>query len=83
MYADVFGNSPSPAIATYGFRKTVENADEDVKDFVNCNFYVNDGLISLPDETSAIDLMKRTQSITKSEGRLRLHKIASYKLTVM
>lgn len=83
MRAHVFGNSPSPAIATYGIRKTVENADEDVKDFVNRNFYVDDGLISLPDEASAIDLMKRTQSVMKSEGRLRLHKITSNKLAVM
>ncbi|XP_062585397.1 uncharacterized protein LOC134247072 [Saccostrea cucullata] len=83
MTAHVFGNSPSPAIATYGLRKTVENADLDVKDFVNRNFYVDDGLISLPSETDAISLMKRTQSTMQSEGKLRLHKITSNKRTVM
>lgn len=66
----VFGNTPSPSIAPYGIRKTVENADEDLMNFVNCNFIVDDSLISLPNETSAIDLVKPTQSIIKSEGIL-------------
>lgn len=30
MCAQVLGNCLSPTIATYGIRKTVENADEDV-----------------------------------------------------
>nr|XP_034305596.1 uncharacterized protein LOC117682359 [Crassostrea gigas] len=50
----VFGNAPSPAIATYGLRKTVENCENtygsDVKDFVNRNFYVDDGLVSSPSQ---------------------------------
>ncbi|XP_048737549.2 uncharacterized protein LOC125652183 [Ostrea edulis] len=62
---------------------TVENADPDVKDFVIHNFYVDDGLISLPNESDAISLMKRTQSTMKSEGQIRLHKITSNKLAVM
>ena len=33
MKAHVFGNSPSPAVATYGLRKCVEGADEDVKKY--------------------------------------------------
>ncbi|XP_062593375.1 uncharacterized protein LOC134254852 [Saccostrea cucullata] len=81
--AHVFGNSPSPAIATYGLRKTVENADLDVKDSVNRNFNVDDRLISLPSETDAISLMKRTQSTIQIEGKLRFHKITSNKRNVM
>ena len=46
MKARVFGNSPSPAVATYGLRKCVEGADEDVQKYVCENFYVDDGLIS-------------------------------------
>ena len=62
--------------------KTVELADLDVKDLVNRNFCVDDGIISLPSESEAI-LMKRTQSILKAEGQLRLHKTTSNKTAVM
>ena len=31
MCVHVFGNSPSPAVATYGLRKTIENCELDVK----------------------------------------------------
>ncbi|VDI78659.1 Hypothetical predicted protein [Mytilus galloprovincialis] len=52
MRVHVFGNSPSPAVATYGLRKTAQSGEEiygsDVLDFVNRNFYVDDGLMSLP-----------------------------------
>lgn len=83
MTSHVFGNSPSPAIASYGLLKTVEHADRDVKNFVQHNFYVDDGLISLPNESDAISLMKRTQSTMKQEGQIRLHKITSNKQAVM
>lgn len=47
MCAHVFGNSPSPAIATYGLRKTAEiskeSFGEDVTQFVCKDFYVDDG----------------------------------------
>ena len=75
MKAHVFGNSPSPAIATFGLRKTVALADLNVKYFVIRNFYVDDGIISLPSKSEAISLMRRTQYILKTEGQLRLHKI--------
>jgi hypothetical protein len=75
MTSHVFGNSPSSAVASYGLLKTVENAGSDVKYFVHHNFYVNDGLVSLPSESDAIDLMKRTQHVLKTEGQIRLHKI--------
>lgn len=82
MCAHVFGNSPSPAVATYCLRKTVEDAENDVNAFVNDNFYVDDGLISLPNSDDAISLMKRTQGCLKS-ANLRLHKIASNNKSVM
>ena len=86
MCVHVFGNKPSPAVATYGLRKAVEpSADDvgaDVGEFVRNNFYVDDGLISLPTPESAVSLMKRTQKTLKKSG-LRLHKIASNSETVM
>lgn len=61
MCTHAFGNSPSPAVATFGLRKTVENAEDVVKDFVEENVYVDDGLISLPETDNVIDLVLRTQ----------------------
>lgn len=87
MCAHVFGNSPSPTIATYGLRKTVkiskESYGDDVTHFVCNDFYVDDGLTSLPTSDMAIDLMKRTQSALKTMGNLRLHKIVSNSEEVM
>lgn len=76
MCVHVFGNSPSPAIATYGLRQSVQNSDVDVKTFVNKDFYVDDALTSLPTAQQAISLMKRTQADLHSHG-LKLHKVVS------
>jgi len=76
MCKHVFGNSPSPAIATYCLRKSVEESDSEVKSFVNRDFYVDDGLSSQPTVEKAVDLVQRTQKYL-SASKLRLHKIAS------
>jgi hypothetical protein len=87
MCVHVFGNSPSPAVATYGLRKVAQAGEEvfgtDMKEFVERNFYVDDGLVSLPSCEQAIDLMKRTQHALSTEGNLRLHKISSNSPDVM
>ncbi|KAK3084088.1 hypothetical protein FSP39_007909 [Pinctada imbricata] len=83
MCAHVFGNSPSPAVATYGLRKSVLSAETDVREFVNSNFYVDDAFTSLPTKEEAIELMKRTQKTLEKEGNLRLHKIVSNSPDVM
>ncbi|KAK3082438.1 hypothetical protein FSP39_009290 [Pinctada imbricata] len=83
MRVHVFGNTPSPAVATYGLRKTVEKSDTDVKDYVTKNFYVDDALISLPSADEAIDLMKRTQKDLMTGANIRLHKIASNMKEIM
>jgi hypothetical protein len=48
MCVHVFGNSPTPAVTTYGLRRTAQNAEttfgHDVCSFVEQNFYVDDGL---------------------------------------
>lgn len=77
MTVHVFGNRPSPAIATYGFRKTVENEDQDVQVFVNKHFDVDDGLISCQNVREAVNLIKRTQLALWNGGKMRLHKITS------
>lgn len=77
MRVHVFGNSPSPAVATYGLRKTVEGSDEEVKEFVNNNFYVDDGVVSAPDASQTVDLIRRTKADLNKNGGLKLNKMAS------
>ncbi|XP_070548926.1 uncharacterized protein [Ptychodera flava] len=64
MNVDLFGNVSSPAIATFGLRKMAEDGvstyGEDVKEFIDKNFYVDDGLTSAPDAKKAISLVNRT-----------------------
>ncbi|XP_065926153.1 uncharacterized protein [Magallana gigas] len=83
MKVHVFGNTPSPAVAMYGLQKTVENADDDVKSYVYRNFYVDDGITSVPNSSEAVKLLKKTQSVLYEEGKIRLNKIASNSLDVI
>nr|XP_034328410.1 uncharacterized protein LOC117689956 [Crassostrea gigas] len=77
MTVHVFGNRPSPAVATYGLRRAVRDADTEVVSFVNQDFYVDDALTSRPTPVEVIDLMRRTQKALDEEGKIRLHKIVS------
>lgn len=61
MTVHVFGNRPSPAVATYGLREAVKNSEEDIREFVNKHFYVDDALTSLPTADMAVSLLKRTR----------------------
>ncbi|XP_034053860.1 uncharacterized protein LOC117533931 [Gymnodraco acuticeps] len=86
MNVHVFGNSPSPAVAIHGLQQSVQvkelNVDAEVKHFVMRDFYVDDGLKSLPTVEAAIDLLKKTQDVL-SKSNLRLHKIAANNKEVM
>ncbi len=86
MTVHVFGNSPSPAVAIYGLHQSVQvrepHIDPDVKRFVMLDFYVDDGLKSLPTVKAAITLLKKTQDVL-SKSNLRLHKIAANNKEVM
>ena len=70
MCVHVFGNSSSPAVATYGLRRTARNAEfsfgHDVRSFVERN--VDNGLVSLPSVEEAVSLMRRTQQALFQEG---------------
>ena len=87
MTVHVFGNSSSPAVATYGLRRIANETEnsfgQDVKEFISRNFYVDDGLKSVESEKEAIHLMKRSQQALKEGGDLLLHKIASNRKSVM
>ncbi len=86
MIVHVFGNSPSPAVAIYALRRAAELGEAecgmDAKNFVLRNFYVDDGITSVPTEREAIDLLKHTQ-IMPSKSSLNLHKVASNGASVM
>ena len=86
MQVHVFGNSPSPAVAIYGLRRAAQEGEQrygaDTRQFVERHFYVDDGLVSVPTESAAIDLLKRTCA-SLAESNLKLHKIASNSVAVM
>ena len=75
MRVHVFGNSPSSAVAIYGLRRAAQEGEQkngsDSRHFVERHFYVDDGLISLPTEAKAIDLLKRTQAHSSFTGRIK------------
>lgn len=78
MTVHVFGNSPSPAVATYGLRRASQHQGDGnhmTRQFVERHFYVDDGLISFPSDGEAVAVVKRAQE-TLAASNLKLHKIA-------
>ena len=85
MTVHQFGNGPSLAVATYGLRRTVHDGEEHdpgVKDFVQRNFYVDDGLVSKPTAEEVVTLVRNTQAALAS-ANLRLHKVVLNSVSVM
>ena len=86
MNVHLFGNGPSPAVATFRLRKTAADGEEefgeDAMKFVHRNFYVDDGLASTPTAKQAIALVTATQAMLRT-ANLRLHKIVSNSIEVM
>ena len=80
MRVHTFGNTSSPAVATFGLRKTAEDGaatyGPETKNFVDRNFYVDDALKSVPTSSEAIHLLKNAKDMLQS-ANLRLHKIVS------
>ena len=77
----LFGNGPSPAVATYGLRRTALDGEE-AKRFIHRNFYVDDGLASLANIQQAIELVKNAQA-SLATANLHLHKVVSNSVEVM
>ncbi|KAK7895612.1 hypothetical protein WMY93_020937 [Mugilogobius chulae] len=80
MKVHVFGNSPSPAVAIYCMRRAAKEGEQehgtDARQFVERQFYVDDGLTSVATPEQAVDLLTRTKNML-AESNLRLHKVAS------
>ncbi|XP_062593639.1 uncharacterized protein LOC134255146, partial [Saccostrea cucullata] len=84
MCVHLFGNSPSPSVATYCLHRCVEEpCDNDVKYYVTRNFYVDDGLSSYDADNEALEILLRTQQILRDRGKIRFHKFASNSQIVM
>lgn len=86
MIVHVFRNIPSPAIALYGLRWAAQEDESEcgpnIRQFVQRDFYVDDGLKSLPTIDAEVSLLKVTQHVL-ALSNLRLHKIASSSPEVM
>ena len=86
MNIHLFGNGPSPAVTTYGLRRTAADGEEEhgeeTKEFICHNFYVDDSLASLPTDQRTTDLVKSAQA-TLATANLRLHKVVSNSVKVM
>ncbi len=71
MRVHVFGNSPSPAVAIHCLHQSVQISDfpvdPDVKCFVMRDFYVDDGLKSLPTVEAAISLLKKLKMFSPNQ----------------
>ena len=61
MNVHLFGNGPSPAVATYGLCRTGIDSEE-AKKFICRNFYVDGGLTSLLSTQGATDLVKSAEA---------------------
>lgn len=80
MRVHLFGAASSPGCANFGLKHiAVEGqgqVNQDTVKFVQQNFYVDDGLISVMSDSEAIQLVEEARKLC-SVGKLRLHKFIS------
>ena len=79
MTVHLFGATSSPGVATFALRKVASQAAAEyplAAKFIIDDFYVDDGITSVPTQDEAIKLIKDTTDVCKS-ANLRLHKFLS------
>ncbi|KAK3731637.1 hypothetical protein QZH41_007310 [Actinostola sp. cb2023] len=80
MTVHLFGAVSSPGCANFGLKKAADDFPEEfgnkAAEFVKEDFYVDDGLKSVPSVGEAIDLIKDTKALCE-KGGFRLHKFIS------
>ena len=80
MTVHLFGAASSPGCANFALKRiATDHEDEfghDAANFVRDNFYVDDGLKSVPTVAEAIKLIESTRKLC-AKGGLRLHKFTS------
>ena len=78
MNVHLFGNGPSPAVATFGLRRTASDGEEkfgkEAAQFVHRNFYVDDGLASLPTGEQAMTVIIQTVQEEAFGEELKLYR---------
>lgn len=86
MKVHLFGAASSPGCANYDFKKAADDGEKEfgtsAADFMQRDFYVDDGLKSVKDVNTTIDLIQKTQCMCAKAG-LRLHKFSSNKKKVI
>ena len=82
----LFGAASSPGRANFGLKQVATDNEEvvgyAVADFLRRDFYVDDGLKSLPSDSEAIDMIHKTKEMC-GKGGLHLHKFISYSKAVI
>ena len=80
MTVHLFGATSSPGCANFALKTTADQYEETcgnaAADFIRKNFYVDDGLKSVPSVEQAKELIKNTKSLCQ-KGGFRLHKFTS------
>ena len=82
MNVHIFGAKSSPACASYGLRFIAQQLTDpsqvqlEARNFIEHNFYVDDGLLSAKDTNSAIQVLKEAVELCQ-QGSVHLHKILS------
>ena len=80
MKVHLFGAASSPGCANFGLKHLAAQGkgqfSEEAVRFIQRNFYVDDGLMSVQTEKEAIQLVKESRELCHT-GKLRLHKFVS------
>ena len=80
MCVHLFGAASSPGCANFGLKQVAHDNEAkygaEAANFLRHDFYVDDGLKSVPSNDEAVRLISSCRSMC-SEGGLRLHKFAS------
>ena len=86
MKVHLFCAASSPGCANYGFKKAADDGEKEfgtsAADFMRRVCYVDDGLKSVKDVDTAIELIHKTKG-TFSKAGLKLHKFSSNKKEVI
>ena len=80
MTVHLFGAASSPACANYALKRTADDNEDQLgsapADFLRKDFYVDDGLKSVPTADEAIKLIEGVKEMCK-RGGFNLHKFTS------
>ena len=80
MTVHLFGATSSPSVANFALKKTADDyatqCGKDAAEFIRHDFYVDDGLKSVPTAAAAIHLIEKSKTLCQMGG-FKLHKFLS------